>query len=193
MTFPDRAYAQGAVTRLANGTYNVLRPRSWLHTKSRAFNFNVQLRDGFTGQVLFERNYATLGKWDATQPATIGFGSPRFWTTDYGKKIQRTVAKASDELAAVVSCRPYIARVDMRPGRQQIIIHSGTNNGLRTGDALELYQLVLHPVTGEYNQFDTQMINRNTLVYLTEVYPSHSVANIGHDVQLNGQYLAMAP
>src|SRR5690606_6168988 len=129
----------------------------------------------------------------AVQPMEIGFGSPRFWKSDYGRQISQLVARASDELAAAIECQPYIARIDAHPGQQQVVIHSGANNGLRAGDTLELYQLVMQQATGEYDKFDTRLIKRNTPVYLTEVYPSHSVANISDEILLHGQYLALAP
>jgi len=193
MVYPAKANAHGAYNAFVNGANNLFNWGAPGNTRSRIFSFQLQLRDGFTGQVVFDQHYETYGKWDSQESPDIGFGSPRFWQTDYGEKIQHLVAKASDDLAATVHCNPYIARVDQRPGRQQVIIHSGASSGLRAGDALELYQLVVQPVTGEYDSFDTRLVNHNTMVYLTEVYPSHSVAEIGHDVLLNGQYLAMAP
>ncbi|HEY7883892.1 MAG TPA: flagella assembly protein FlgT middle domain-containing protein [Cellvibrionaceae bacterium] len=193
MTSPDQGYARGAYANVVKGIYNTFHLNSPSHTQSRVFSFRLQLRDGFTGQILFDQLYETRGKWKAVHSADIGFGSPRFWQTDYGQKIQQLVAAASDQLAAAVLCQPYIARVDIKPGDQQVVIHSGTNNGLRTGDTLELYQLVVHPVTGEYNSFNSRLISRNTLASLVEVYPSHSIANISNELPLNGQYLVMAP
>jgi hypothetical protein len=193
MTYPDKAFTHNAYRRLVNSATNLFNADSPRNSKSRIFSFQLQLRDGFTGQVVFDHYYETYGNWDTKESAEMGFGSPRFWQTDYGRKVQQLVAKASDEMAARVHCRPYMTRVDLRPGHQQVIIHSGANNGLRTGDALALHQLVMHPVTGEYDSFNAHVVDRNTLVYLTEVYPSHSVANIGQDVLLNGQYVALAP
>lgn len=193
MTYLDKAFTHNAYRRMVNAANNLFNADSPRNSNSRIFSFELQLRDGFTGEVVFENQYETYGNWDTKESAQMGFGSPRFWQTDYGRRVQQLVAKASDDMAATVDCRPYMVRVDLRPGRQQVIIHSGANNGLRPGDALQLHQLVMHPVTGEYNNFDTHLINRNTLVYLTEVYPSHSVAKIDSDVLLNGQYLALAP
>lgn len=193
MVYPAKANAHGVFNTIVNGAINMVNHGPPGNTRSRIFSFQLQLRDGFTGQVVLDKYYETYGEWESKQSPDIGFGSPRFWQTDYGEKIQRLVAKASDDLAATVHCNPYIARVDQRPGRQQIIIHSGASSGLRAGDALELYQLVVQPVTGEYDNFDTRLLNHNTMVYLTEVYPSHSVAEIGDDILLNGQYLVMAP
>lgn len=193
MTHPDKAFTHNAYKRIVNTANNLFNADSPRNSKSRIFSFQLQLRDGFTGQIVFEHQYETYGNWNTKESAQMGFGSPQFWQTDYGKRVQQLVAKASDDMAATVDCRPYMVRVDLRPGRKQVIIHSGANSGLRPGDALELHQLIMHPVTGEYDNVDTHLVDRNTLVYLTEVYPSHSVANINSDVLLNGQYLALAP
>lgn len=193
MTFPGAAYTPGLYSRFVNGVHNFLHINTPLDKRSRLFSFHLQLRDGFTGQILFDNHYRTYGKWKAVQPMEIGFGSPRFWKSDYGRQVSQLIARAGDELAAAIECQPYIARIDARPGEQQVIIHSGANNGLRAGDTLELYQLVMQQATGEYDKFDARLIKRNAPVYLTEVYPSHSVANINDEILLHGQYLALAP
>jgi hypothetical protein len=193
MAFPGTAYTPGLYTRFMNGVHNTLHINTPLDKRDRIFAFHLQLRDGFTGQILFDNHYQTLGKWKAVRPAEIGFGSPRFWKSDYGRQIQQLVTKASDELAATIHCQPYIARVETRQGQQQVIIRSGANNGLRAGDALELYQLVVQQTTGEYHFFDTRLVRLNTAMLLTEVYPSHSVAQVSDEIFLNGQYLALAP
>ena len=122
----------------------------------------------------------------------MGFGSPRFWETDYGVQIQHLVARASDDMATAINCQPYMARVDSSPGQQQIVIHSGTNNGMNSGDTLDLYQLVYQSITGEYQQFDTRLVKRKGRVYLTETYPSHSVGHVVDETLLSGQYLVRA-
>lgn len=193
MAFPGTAYSPGLYTRFINGAHNLLHINTPLDKRDRIFAFHLQLRDGFTGQILFDNHYQTFGKWKAVRPAEIGFGSPRFWKSDYGKQIQHLVAKASDELAATIDCQPYIARVESRPGKQQVIIRSGANNGLRAGDAMELYQLVVQQAAGEYQFFDTRLVRLNAAMRLTEVYPSHSVAQVSDDILLSGQYLALAP
>ena len=123
----------------------------------------------------------------------VDFGSSLFWESDYGEQIGGLVNKAGDELAAAIQCQPYITRVESRPSQQQILLHSGANNGLRAGDTLALYQLVVQPVNGEYQLYDTRLVDRQTLIELREVYPSHSVAVVNSDYLLNGQYLAVAP
>jgi hypothetical protein len=192
LSFPNSVEAPSYYTRFISGAHDFLHVNTRLDKRSRIFSFTLRVRDGFTGELIFSKQYQTFGKWKPDAQASLGFGSPRFWHTDYGQQVQQLVAAASDEVAAVVNCQPYLASVDSRPGRQQIVIHSGSNNGLRSGDSLELYQLDYQPVTGEYQRFDTRLIRRDAQVYLTEIYPSHSVAHVVDQPLLNGQYVVKA-
>ena len=182
----------GFFSRMVDGARSLVRLNKPLDNRSRVFTFNLHVRDGLTGQLLFTHQYSTFADWQNLADNDRGFGSPRFWATEYGKQVQYLVAQASDDLANLINCQPYMARVDSRPGRQQIVIHSGSNNGLRSGDSMELYQVVYEPVNGEYQQFDTRLIKRNGKVYLTETYPSHSIGHVVDEPLLNGQYVVRA-
>ena len=192
LTFPNTVENPSYYTRFISGAHNFLHINTPLDKRSRVFSFTLEVRDGFTGQVIFSNQYRTFGKWKASPETQMGFGSPRFWETDYGVQVQHLVAKASDEMASAINCQPYMARVDSSPGQQQIVIHSGTNNGMHSGDTLDLYQLVYQPVTGEYQRFDTRLVKRNGRVYLTEIYPSHSIGHVVDETLLSGQYLVKA-
>lgn len=192
MADPDRTYNPALYTRVISNLHDSLRINTFLDKRDRIFSFQLNLRDGFTGQLLFQKRYHTYGAWGIRE-ANVGFATPRFWRSDYGRKVQRLIAHAGDELAGALRCQPYIARADLRAGQQQVVLHSGANNGLRPGDKLELYQLILQPITGEYQLYDTRLVNRNAAVEIQEVYPSHSVAIVHSDNLLYGQFLAVAP
>lgn len=192
MTFPDNMENPSYYTRFINGAHNLFNINTSLDKRSRVFSFTLEVRDSFTGQIIFSNQYRTFGKWKASPETQMGFGSPRFWQTDYGVQVQHLVAKASDDMAMAINCQPYLARVDSSPGQQQVVIHSGTNNGMHSGDTLDLYQLVYQPVTGEYQRFDTRLVKRNGRVYLTEIYPSHSIGHVVDETLLSGQYLVKA-
>lgn len=192
MSFPDTIEKPSYYTRFVNGAHNFLNINTPLDKRSRVFSFTLEMRDGVTGQVVFRNTYKTFGKWKASPEATIGFGSPHFWTTDYGRQVQLLVAKASDEVAATLYCQPYLARVDSSPFQQQIVIQSGSNNGLRSGDSLDLYQVIYQPITGEYQQFDTRLVKHSGRVYLTEIYPSHSIGQVANQTLSAGQYVVKA-
>jgi len=192
VSFPNSFENPSYYTRFVSGTHNLLHINTPLDKRSRAFSFKVEVRDGFTGQIVFANQYRTVGKWKPAPETNVGFGSSRFWKTDYGDQIQHLVAKASDDLASAINCLPYVARIESSPGQQQVVIQSGANSGLHRGDTLDIYQLIHQPISGEYQRFDTRLIKRTGHIHLIETYPSHSVGNVVDETLLGGQYLIKA-
>ncbi|WP_323816179.1 flagella assembly protein FlgT middle domain-containing protein [Cellvibrio sp. NN19] len=192
LSHPETVVNPGLYTRFMNGTHDLLHINTPLDKRYRAFNFKVEVRDGFTGHIVFTNHYHTFGKWKVDPHAQVGFGSPEFWETDYGSQVQQLISLASDEMASTINCQPYIARIDAAPGQQQIVIHSGNSNGLHSGDTLDLYQLVYQPITGEYQRSDTRLVKRSGRVQLIETYPSHSIGNVIDETLLGGQYVVKA-
>lgn len=190
MTHPEATYNPGMYTRFLNGLFDFIEMRNRFDKRERLFSFNVNLRDGFTGQTLFSKRYDTYGVWGSTKD--VGFDTPLFWKTDYGQQIKGLVKMAVKEVGAVVQCQPYIAQIDSRPGQTQILLQGGANNGLRSGDTLALYQMVVQGSETEYQQHQVRLVNRNAAIELREVYPSHSVGVISGTTYLTGQFLAVA-
>lgn len=190
MTHPEATYNPGMYTRFLNGLFDFIEIRNRFDKRERVFSFNVNLRDGFTGQTLFSKRYDTYGVWGTTKE--VGFDTPLFWKTDYGQQIKGLVKMAAKDVGAVVQCQPFIAQIDSRPGQTQILLQGGANNGLRSGDTLALYQMVVQGSETEYQQHQVRLVNRNAAIELREVYPSHSVGVISGTTYLTGQFLAVA-
>jgi len=190
MAHPEATYNPGLYTRFLNGLFDFIETRNRFDKRSRLFSFDVTLRDGFTGQTLFRKRYATYGLWNQTKP--VGFATPLFWKTDYGQQIQGLVNLAAKDVGAVVQCQPFITHINSRPGQTQILLQGGANNGLRAGDTLALYQMVVQGSETEYQQHHVRLVNRNAAIELREVYPSHSVAVMSGSTYLTGQFLAVA-
>lgn len=191
MTHPEATYNPGLYTRFLNGLFDFIEVRNRFDKRERVFSFQVNLRDGFTGQMLFSKRYDTYGTWGLTKD--VGFGSPLFWKSDYGQQIKGLVKMASKEVGAVIQCQPYIAQIDSRPGQTQVLLQGGANNGLHSGDTLALYQMVVQGSESQYDQHQVRLVNRNAAIELREVYPSHSVGVISGTTYLTGQFLAVAP
>jgi hypothetical protein len=191
MTHPQATYNPGLYTRFMNGLFDLVEMKTSFDKRERVFSFNVNLRDGFTGQTLFSKRYDTYGIW--REKKEVGFGSPLFWKTDYGQQIRGLVKLASKEVGSVVQCQPYIAQIDSRPGQTQVLLQGGANNGLRSGDTLTLYQMVVQGSETDYDKHQVRLVNRNAAIELREVYPSHSVGVISGSSYLTGQFLAVSP
>lgn len=191
MAHPEATYSPGLYTRTMNNFFDFIEARNRFDKRDRLFSFQVHLRDGFTGQQVFTKRYDTYGLWVDT--GKVGFGSALFWKSDYGKQVRGVIRKAAKDMGDVIQCQPFMAQIDSRPGQTQIILQSGSNNGLHTGDMLSLYQLVIEGSETQYQQHDIRLVNRNSAIELREVYPSHSVGVISNTAYLTGQFLAVAP
>lgn len=189
---PEVAYAQGPYNSLVKGVTNLIN-RNGLNTQSRVFKFQLQVRNGFSGELVFDETYQTMGNWDAVRPSHIGFGSARFWQTDYGQKVQHLVAHASDDLAHTLDCQPFTAHADVNPGTGQIVVHGGANNGFQTGDTLAIYRIMHQPVAGEYLRYHSSMVDTDARVSLVSVYPTHSIAQTRQELPQTGSFLVMEP
>jgi len=191
MAHPEATYNPGLYTRFINGTFDSIGMKNGFDKRDRLFSFQVNLRDGFTGQTLFSKRYDTYGVWGIAK--NVGFGTPLFWKSDYGQQIKELVKFASREVGQVIQCQPYIAQIDSRAGQTQILLQGGANNGLRTGDTLALYQMIVQGSETTYDQHQVRLVNRNAAIELREVFPSHSVGVISGTTFLTGQFLAVAP
>ncbi len=191
MEHPEATYNPGLYARFVNGLLDFVELKNRFDKRERVFSFNVNLRDGFTGQSLFSKRYDTYGIWGLTQE--VGFGTPLFWKSDYGQQVKGLVKMASKEVGAVIQCQPYIAQIDSRPGQTQILLQGGANNGLHAGDTLALYQMIVQGSETQYDQHQVRLVNRNAAIELREVYPSHSVGIVSGTTFLTGKFLAVVP
>jgi hypothetical protein len=191
MAHPEATYSPGLYTRFLNGLFDFIEVKNRFDKRDRVFSFQINLRDGFTGQTLFAKRYDTYGIWGLTKD--VGFGTPLFWSSDYGQQIKGLIKMASKDVGAVIQCQPYIAQIDSRPGQTQIVLQGGANNGLHAGDTLALYQMVVQGSETQYEQHLIRLVNRNAAIELREVYPSHSVGVVSGTTFLTGQFLAVAP
>lgn len=188
MTAPDATYNPGLYRQAANAVHDITTIRAF-DKRTRVLQLSVQLRDGLTGETLFNKQFSTSGIWNTRKPT--GFGSPAFYKTHYGKRIKSLSKKISRELAEVIHCQPFMANIDSQPGQTQILLHGGANNGLHAGDTLNLYQVVVVGSNTEYQVNETRLVKRDARLYLSEVYPSHSIAQVEGGNYLNGHYIAV--
>lgn len=189
MATPETTYAPNLYRLTANAFHDVTGIEKF-DKRTRTLSMDVQLRDGFTGDLLFNKNYTTTGIWNQRKP--VGFDSAAFFKTPYGKQVVSLTDKISQELAQVIHCQPFMATIDSSPGQAQILLHGGANNGLHAGDNLYLYQVIVVGSNTDYQVADTRLVKRDTRLHLSEVYPSHSIAVVEGGSYLNGSYLAVS-
>ena len=192
MARPGDTYTPSLASRARNGlaTATYLRP---LDTRQRNLVFQLTLHDGITGAALQQWHYHSQGVWAPRRPHSVGFGSPQFWRTDYGKQIADTLALASTELADEISCVPLIASLDMKAGPAQIIVHSGTEQQLSTGDTLRLYQVITRPIPGAYQLHRSHLVDSQVELEIQEAHARYSMGRLSDELDVrHGHYVALS-
>ncbi|HSC66275.1 MAG TPA: flagella assembly protein FlgT middle domain-containing protein [Cellvibrio sp.] len=187
MYTPDSTYRPTIFRQTANAFHDLTHIEKF-DKRDRVLIMDVQLRDGFTGELLLSKIYATSGIWNNRE--AIGFNSPAFFNTPYGEAVRSLTRQISQELAQVIHCQPFMAAIDAHAGQAQILLHGGANNGLHAGDSLNLYQVVMVGSNSDYQVADTRLVKRETRLHLSEVYPSHSIAVVEGGSYLTGHYVA---
>lgn len=186
-------YQVGKLTRTINGIRDRFGFNSDKDKRQRLFSVRVQLRDGISGEPIFDQHYQTYGIWPLRFPAQVTFNSPQFLKTDYGQQVSMLLNTISDDLRQVIDCQPYQVRVDHQLGEQRLTLDGGASSGLRIGDTLSLYQLIKIPITGGYQQYQTQRIDQHHKIEVIEVYAQHAIARVSNELLLTGNYIALAP
>jgi hypothetical protein len=181
-------YNPGLYRQFANGFHDLTGIEAF-DKRTRVLTLDLELRDGFTGEALLSRRYTTSGIWNTR--TAVGFDSPGFFKTPYGKKVAELSRTIGTEITQTIDCQPFIASIDAHPGQSQIILQGGANNGLQAGAKMQLYQVIVVGSNTEYQVSETRLVKRPTQLHLSEVYPSHSTATIEDGSYLNGHYLAV--
>jgi Flagellar assembly protein T, middle domain len=181
-------YSPGFVQAVRNNVTDITM-MNFSDNRDRLFSLRLELRDGFTGELILEDSFQTTGVWKNPNP--VGFTSEVLWKSHYGRRIKQLIHKAGNQIAENLQCQPYMAKIETTPGQTELLLQGGANNGLHPGDKLKLYQLVVMASPNHYDSYQTRLIKRDLQLELKEVYPSHSLAQLKGDDLLNGQYLAV--
>ena len=184
----DRA---GLYRRFINGFRDTFNMPSATDKRQRVFSLYLQLRDGITGEPLFDNTYRTTGVWPARRLGDSGFDSVAFRQSDYGRQVWQLLDTARQELEVAIRCQPHIATAELHADPTTLVVHSGANQGLRPGDLLQLHQLVQLPVTGRWQQYDIRLVDQQVPDMLLEVYPDHSLARIESRTPLTGRFVVL--
>jgi len=145
---------------------------------NRRFSADIFVHDGFSGAIIWQRNFALSAKWTADPDKKVGFGSAEFWQDDYGiavNELAHTMASMVDEQ---LRCQPFMTRISRVEGKT-LHFSSGASSGVRPGDKLSLYRT--------FNYYDADMLkgaeltNVKTALTVSQVHPGFASGNISVD------------
>ena len=144
----------------------------------RRFSVDLFVHDGLSGELVWQENFATEGKWTPSLDEETGFSSQEFWQLDYGKSVAKLVETMAFGLDQQVRCQPFMTRIARVDGKT---LHFGTGarSGLRPGDQLSVYRT--------YNYVDAQqkrgieLNNTKTVLTVSQVHPNFSSGTVSVD------------
>ena len=97
----------------------------------RNISFSVFLINGYSGDVIFAKNYQGIAKWDVKEGTDVKSSS--FWKSSYGKTINQMISNATADITREIQCQKVNARI-IRIDRNEYYINAGENNKIKVGD-----------------------------------------------------------
>ncbi|CBL47359.1 hypothetical protein HDN1F_37760 [gamma proteobacterium HdN1] len=180
-------------------------PSAWVESVSgkenrnhlqRNFGLRVQVYDGFSGGVIFDRTYRNEAEWEGDYTEKTGYGSARFNSMAYGKMAERVLNQVAADISQKVDAQPFIAAME-RGKEGNLFIHAGANSGLQRGDRMEIYFVQWNDVPGVGTRYDSKggprmiprLVKEGKSIEITEIFPEYSVAK---DPGINSNNLNVA-
>lgn len=107
---------------------------------SRDFTLSLAIFDGNTGEQVFNADKTMTAPWDFDTHKVIDATSSQLWQSEFGTQLQSMLQTFSHEIDSSLSCLPAYGRV-LYVNNDQININLGSQNGLKKGDRLTLFQM----------------------------------------------------
>lgn len=146
--------------------------------QKRRFAVDLFIHDGFSGAIVWQRNFSIEAKWDAEPSEKIGFGSTEFWHGSYGQAVSGLIADMSGLIEDQLRCQPFMTRVSRVNGKT-LHFSSGADTGIRPGDKFSLYR------TSNFFDADqlkgVELTNVKTALTVSQVHPGFSSGTISVD------------
>jgi hypothetical protein len=138
----------------------------------RNISFSVYLVNGYTGELVFAKNYSDIAEWDFDKRDNVDVRGNRFWKTEYGKKIGNMVTGAIAEISREAMCQSLNASI-IRVDNGRYHINAGSSNNLNPGD-----RLTIELSANYYDRMRHQRLNSNQLTgeyVVQKVFPDSAV------------------
>lgn len=135
----------------------------------RNFNYTISLINGANGETVFSRQYQTSASWDYEFTEDVDVTSQSFWRSEYGKHIEKSLARSIGEIEDVAVCLPTMGRV-LAVANNQVQINLGRSHQVRVGDEMTLFNI--QNVTDTFGQNFQQFVLHPSSLIVREVYNS---------------------
>ena len=159
---------------------------SWAFWQSmqsqRAFGFDAKLYDGQTGALVWQHLYNQSAIWPFELHQTVDVNSQVLWQSQYGSAIENVFQDIAQSIDEELACLPAYGRI-LQVQNEQLSVNIGTNQGVKTGDQLTLYQI--NQFFDPQGQMYAQYTIHPTKVSVVAVYPESAIVGA-----VDGSYLA---
>ncbi|MGH1461673.1 MAG: flagellar assembly protein T N-terminal domain-containing protein [Neptuniibacter sp.] len=145
----------------------------------RSFSIDLFVHDGFTGQLVLQKNYVTAGLWNLDPTIKTGFTGAGFYKQDYGQKVEELQHKIVKDLEEELQCKPFTARIN-RTEDSNLWISAGSAQGLKRGDKLTVYRRSTFYTPDMRAQ--TQLTNTRQTITIEEVQGAFAAGRINGTV-----------
>jgi len=162
----------------SNSYWTTLKRFSHSANLNRKFSLEVFVHDGFSGAIVWQKNFSITAPWHTDLQEKIGFGSAEFLSDDYGKAVSKLVGDVAGLISEQLRCQPFITRISRVVGKT-LHFSSGASSGVRPGDKFALYRTS--------NFYDSNMLkgmeltNVKAALTVSQVHPGFASGKISID------------
>lgn len=117
--------------------YNRLDYKSKKHLRN--FDISFFVYDGYSGNLVAQKQYQTAGLWNLDPTIKTGFNTAGFRKQDYGQKVNKLEKQIIENLSTDLHCEPFTAQIT-RTLDKQLWINSGKRHGIKRGDKMTVYR-----------------------------------------------------
>ncbi|MFV8570141.1 flagellar assembly protein T N-terminal domain-containing protein [Marinobacter sp. SBS5] len=143
--------------------------------KTRRFEAEVMVFDGFSGSPVFRKRFETVANWSPSGRGTAGFASAGFEKSEWGAAVSGVIDEMAATVSSALNCQPFMARIT-RVVDDKVTLASGATAGLRPGDELSIYR--------SQRYFDSlggtpELADAGVTITLDSVHPDFSTGSLG--------------
>ncbi|MBW7841050.1 MAG: hypothetical protein H3C36_15740, partial [Chitinophagaceae bacterium] len=201
MVYPEQYFNQslpGKALASVKAGFGKLFGKEQVDHRLRNMSFRMTLYDGASGAIVFDKVYTEKGTWDAEYREAVGFGSPRFWHTGYGKAVDSLMNSAVVDLGKKLQCQPFMINAEYLPDDGSVYIPAGVDQGIKVGDSLALYfrknlrGATHNKATSEKDVMPFSLEDIGVSLSIVQAYPSYSIAKPSAELHSGLRYVAVS-
>ena len=146
--------------------------------QNRRFIVDVFVHDGFSGAIVWQKQYTTEGKWQIDLYDKVGFSSSELLNSEYGQRVVSLIEKIAGNITEQIHCQPFMTRISRVEGKT-LHFSAGASSGIRPGDTFALYRTSNFYDSDRLSGVDLE--NVKTALSVTQVHPNFSSGTISVD------------